>query len=347
MHDRKDYIIVKHRHNYISEILNDCVSLCVPTKRNEPLSAILQKICNKINNNFNQLSTELAEVIENQPVYSLEAGDNVTVTGVGSESDPWIVSTVTAGSLTDANEGLSVSGTTSQLGQLFGAVGDPAAITGNREIPIGTNNFRITHTDGAFTIVPGWNDGVFNFVDSSLLETIVYVQGFDYGWVKTWIHNSYNQSLNPGGQNYTGAASGIAITNSNANGASGLGQIYLGFPGNSFISDGLMIRSTGAGGLRFTADSAPITFTQNALGSGEYARFQTTSGVQRMAIGTATPDASSKLDITSTTLGFLPPRMTEVQRDAIASPAAGLIIYNTTDNKLNVFTTTWEEIASS
>jgi hypothetical protein len=37
--------------------------------------------------------------------------------------------------------------------------------------------------------------------------------------------------------------------------------------------------------------------------------------------------------MTSTTKGFLPPRMTSVQRNAIATPAAGLIVYDTTVNK--------------
>ncbi len=47
-----------------------------------------------------------------------------------------------------------------------------------------------------------------------------------------------------------------------------------------------------------------------------------------MGIGTATPDASAQLDISSTTQGFLPPRMTAEQRDAMTSVAAsGLIIY--------------------
>ena len=58
------------------------------------------------------------------------------------------------------------------------------------------------------------------------------------------------------------------------------------------------------------------------------------------------PASSAILDIRSTTKGFLPPRMTTTQRDAISSPAAGLIIYNTTTNKLNVYTTTWEAITS-
>ena len=49
----------------------------------------------------------------------------------------------------------------------------------------------------------------------------------------------------------------------------------------------------------------------------------------QVGIGTTTPDASSALDITSTTKGLLIPRMTETQRDAITSAATGLMIYQT------------------
>ncbi|MGV1010805.1 MAG: hypothetical protein ACOYBS_00005, partial [Flavobacterium sp.] len=45
------------------------------------------------------------------------------------------------------------------------------------------------------------------------------------------------------------------------------------------------------------------------------------------AIGTTTPKASAILDVTSTTKGFLTPRMTLLQRDAISNPANGLIIH--------------------
>jgi len=50
---------------------------------------------------------------------------------------------------------------------------------------------------------------------------------------------------------------------------------------------------------------------------------------QNVGIGTNTPDTSAQLDVTSTTKGLLPPRMTTTQRNAIPMPAAGLVIYNT------------------
>ncbi|MHC1776310.1 MAG: hypothetical protein AB9834_12965 [Lentimicrobium sp.] len=55
-----------------------------------------------------------------------------------------------------------------------------------------------------------------------------------------------------------------------------------------------------------------------------------------VGIATTTPDPSAALDVSSTTKGFLPPRMTMVQRDAI-TPLAGLMIYNTTTNKPNYY----------
>jgi len=46
--------------------------------------------------------------------------------------------------------------------------------------------------------------------------------------------------------------------------------------------------------------------------------------------GSAVSDASALVQINSTTRGFLPPRMTTTQINAIASPANGLEVYNTT-----------------
>ena len=61
------------------------------------------------------------------------------------------------------------------------------------------------------------------------------------------------------------------------------------------------------------------------------ALFITTSSQAQVGIGVATANInpSAQLDVTSTSKGFLPPRMTAEQRDAIASPAQGLMIYCT------------------
>jgi hypothetical protein len=55
----------------------------------------------------------------------------------------------------------------------------------------------------------------------------------------------------------------------------------------------------------------------------------------QVGIGTINPDGSAALDITSTTGGLLPPRMTTTQRDAI-SAAKGLVLFNTTLNTLQI-----------
>ena len=48
--------------------------------------------------------------------------------------------------------------------------------------------------------------------------------------------------------------------------------------------------------------------------------------------------------MSATTKGLLPPRLDQPQCDAISSPAAGLLIYTTTTNKLNVWNgTAWTE----
>ena len=75
----------------------------------------------------------------------------------------------------------------------------------------------------------------------------------------------------------------------------------------------------------------------------------TASTYAQVGIGTTTPDASSALDITSTTKGLLIPRMTAAQRDAISSPAIGLMIYQT-DGTVGFYYyngSSWAEVAAT
>jgi len=82
----------------------------------------------------------------------------------------------------------------------------------------------------------------------------------------------------------------------------------------------------------------------NSIVGSAYARVATTklyasasgAGINVQANATsAQPDASAILQADSTTQGFLPPRMTTGEKNAIASPAAGLMVYDTDANQMS------------
>jgi hypothetical protein len=56
-----------------------------------------------------------------------------------------------------------------------------------------------------------------------------------------------------------------------------------------------------------------------------------------VGVGTTAPDTSSIMDLSSRRQGFLPPRMTNSEMNSIGSPATGLIVYDTTNNKVTVY----------
>jgi hypothetical protein len=66
-----------------------------------------------------------------------------------------------------------------------------------------------------------------------------------------------------------------------------------------------------------------------------------------IGIGTTSPNASAILDAQSTTKGVRMPNMTTTQKNAIASPAAGLMVFDTTLAKLCVYSgAAWQTITS-
>ena len=77
------------------------------------------------------------------------------------------------------------------------------------------------------------------------------------------------------------------------------------------------------------------------------ANFYYSASTTQLAIGTSTPNASALLELDSTSKGFLAPRMTQTQRDAIASPSAGLLIFNTDTNQYNFYSgSSWTAVGS-
>ena len=102
-----------------------------------------------------------------------------------------------------------------------------------------------------------------------------------------------------------------------------------GTPGTNDMPGRLVFSTTPAGA------SAPIERMRiNAAGN--------------LGVGTAAPSASAILDAQSTTKGVRMPNMTTTQKNAIASPAAGLMVFDTTLAKLCVYTgAAWQTITST
>lgn len=131
----------------------------------------------------------------------------------------------------------------------------------------------------------------------------------------------------------------IGTLASPTNGGVNAGTWLLGMFGRAYLGTGY---SSQLGGLAViaaetygdaTAKTAVGVYVTAAGAVAQALKFYFTTqagGGAQMGIGTSSPDASAALDVTSTTGGLLAPRMTTTQRDAISSPANGLIIYNTT-----------------
>jgi len=89
-------------------------------------------------------------------------------------------------------------------------------------------------------------------------------------------------------------------------------------------------------GFRIQTAGGNTLFSNDATGGGTYTERMRMDSSGNVGIGTSSPSAAARLDVSSTTSGFLPPRMTTAQRDAISSPPNGLMLYNTSTDKLQV-----------
>ncbi len=101
---------------------------------------------------------------------------------------------------------------------------------------------------------------------------------------------------------------------------------------------GIIFTSTNSGFDAFyTLLSGNIKFYVSCGGN-----LKATSTILTDANGATTISASAILEAVSTTKGFLPPRMTTTQKNAISSPAAGLQVYDSTLNQMSYYNgTTW------
>lgn len=114
---------------------------------------------------------------------------------------------------------------------------------------------------------------------------------------------------------------------------------------NNLIVDGT-ISGIFAGTINPGLTSGSVVFQGPSGLSQDNANFFWDDAADSLGIGTASVNASAVLQLDSTTKGFLAPRMTTAQRDAIVVPATGLLVFNTTTNQFNVYNgTIWASLA--
>jgi hypothetical protein len=122
-------------------------------------------------------------------------------------------------------------------------------------------------------------------------------------------------------------ASGFVINATGSNAAARFGACAIG--------------TWGVGGI-FSLGSTNSTATRIATNNIAALYLDTNQSVN---VGTVAAVASAQLQVDSTTKGFLPPRMTTTQKNAISSPAAGLVVYDSTTNKLCCYNgSTWNDL---
>jgi hypothetical protein len=166
--------------------------------------------------------------------------------------------------------------------------------------------------------------------------------------------------LNSGNANTTGTRNSFFGRDSGLNNTTGENNIFLGLESGRRIAAGgnLTISNTSifiGVDTRAAADNQAnqiaIGHASVGLGSNTTVLGNTSTTFGRwygsLLLGTTTNAASSILTMESTTQGVLFPRMTTTQKNAIASPATGLVVYDNTLNKLSVFTgLVWENVTS-
>lgn len=92
---------------------------------------------------------------------------------------------------------------------------------------------------------------------------------------------------------------------------------------------GNTLSNNGTGGISIT-DAGQVTVTGNSIVTGNSTVNGNGTVGGSLAVGTtAAPVATAALEVSSTSKGLLPPRLTLAQRNAISSPAIGLLIIQT------------------
>jgi len=238
---------------------------------------------------------------------SSPVGGNFTRVGIGNRVENGIVA-------------LGANATTYEIGELVATVSQDGTIASNSRLYLCVSNTSSAGSTSNFIDVGsplGYSIGALNNVTFSG-QSVIGVQ------FKATSNVGIKTDTLTGDLTIGGTSPRIDLTETG--GSSGYN--------NSVImrdADVLMIQTRSGDTLvstdyRVTSNSAGAVTHEWRVANSERMRLD---GTGSLGIGGTAPD-SAALSVTSTTKGFLGPRLTTTQRDAIVSPAEGLLIYNTT-----------------
>jgi len=159
-----------------------------------------------------------------------------------------------------------------------------------------------------------------NFRDNAILIGVLSVRHTatdlsDPNYAKFLLTSKFGETI--------GAAGGVSTTN--------LQQAYNNSTNPEIITNAILGAVQFQGGTGSDSD-ANIIIEDNA---GNQTGSWLADG--RLYIGVTSGNTSAKVQIDSTTQGLLPPRMTTAQKNAIATPAIGLVVYDTDLDCINVY----------
>lgn len=237
------------------------------------------------------------------------AGTNVTMSGSGTSASPYVINS--------SGGGATPAGSTGQI--QFNNAGAFAASSNlfwdNSTNRLGIGNGSPTNSLTVGSTSTSWSTSMGMFGKDANSETSISISNTTDGTsaisgLRFWGYGGRSTLIGEVAPSATGTYAELAnsfVIYANATGARNM----------SFVV-------TSGGSLKYYSGSPSTTTIKEQLFS--------TGNLGLSSTGTMADVASAILHLTSTTKGFLPPRMTSTQASAISSPAQGLMLFVTDTN---------------
>jgi len=217
----------------------------------------------------------------------------------------------------------------------YGDIGDGAVDLSYADVPSMSKGARGENSTamGKSTYASGENSTAMGFVSDATGETSLAANS---SWAAGLRSAAFNEAQAHGENSFATGNGYVGDTGTNAagiagGGAFGVNAAALGEGTHAVAFSSTAVGRYNEGGFNTAnrtswVDTDPLFMIGNGTADNARSNALLVQKNGKMSIGPAAPAPSSILDIQSTTAGLLPPRMTLAQRDAIVTPAEGLLI---------------------